>query len=100
MKFSAFVALVSLTSAIQLRSDIQMEFPDMPNDKKLKAATINKAEPSITEIGRHKRPGHKSLLQFPDMPNDKKLKAATINKAEPSITDIGRHKKPSHKSLA
>jgi len=39
-----------------------IQFPDMPNDKKLKAATISSKEESITEIGRHKKPSHKSLL--------------------------------------
>ena len=88
-----------MTSAIQLKSDIKMEFPDMPNDKRLKAATVSKHEASITEIGRHAKPSHKSLLQFPDMPNDKRLKAATISRAEPSITEIGRHKRTSNKAL-
>ena len=69
----------------------------MPKDKSLKAATISKAEPSISDIGRH-HPAHKSLAQFPDMPKDKSLKTATISKAEPSISDIGRHH-PAHKSL-
>jgi len=58
----------------------QTSFPDMPNDKKLKAKSVNDSDVSIADIGRHGKKA-KSLSQHKD-PALPPLSSAIFNGAK------------------